>query len=225
MGGSTYLCYFSGCSGLILPKEVGKFENSGAEETDKSAAAPPRGPDLAAQNGVTAFSLTLADLDVGLGEGAGRQKRGSQQHAHSTAAAHRRSSAVLGSGQGGRRHWGQLRPHPRQEAAPHLPAAALLPEPGGDAAPGGAVLPYCSAVRCGLAVISAGSSKRKALAVLPRARLLRSLCRPPASSAPCSCLQARGNLQHRAEMRWMLRNVSFLWSELCLEINFRFKKE
>lgn len=214
MGGTTYLCHFSGCSGLILPKEeVDKPENSGAEETDKSTAAPPRGPDLAAQNGVTALSLTLADLDVGLGEGAGRQKRSSQQHAHSTAAAHRRNSAVLGSGQGGRRHWGQLRPHPRQEAAPHLPAAALLPEPGGDAAPGGAALPYCPAVRCGLAVISAGSSERKALAVLPGAMLLRSLCRPPASSTPCSCHPAtRGNLQHQAEM---LQNGCSRMSPFC----------
>lgn len=78
------------------------------------------GPDRAAQNGLNASSLTLADFDVGLGEGAGRQKRSSQQHAHGTAAAHRRSSTVLSSGRGRRRHWGQLRPHPRQEAAPHL---------------------------------------------------------------------------------------------------------
>jgi len=74
--------------------------------------------------------------------------------------------------------------------------------------------------------IGAGSSERKAVAVPPRARLLRSLCRPPAGSTPFSCRPAtRGNLQHQAEMRWMLQNVSFPRSELCLEINFRLKKK
>lgn len=175
------------------------------------------GPDRAAQNGLNASSLTLADFDVGLGEGAGRQKRSSQQHAHGTAAAHRRSSTVLSSGRGRRRHWGQLRPHPRQEAAPHL---LVLPSSPSRAGMRSRTAPPC--VGC----IGAGSSERKAVAVPPRARLLRSLCRPPAGSTPCSCRPAtRGNLQHQAEMRWMLQNVSFPRSELCLEINFRFKKK
>lgn len=126
-----------GSSSQKKQPEVDKPENPGAGQTEKSAAAPPRGSDRAAQNGLNASSLTLADFDVGLGEGAGRQQRSSQQHAHGTAAAHRRSSTVLSSGRGRRRHWGQLRPHPRQEAAPHLLVLPSSPSRAGMRLPAG----------------------------------------------------------------------------------------
>lgn len=150
-----------GSSSQKKQPEVDKPENPGAGQTEKSAAAPPRGSDRAAQNGLNAFSLTLADFDVGLGEGAGRQQRSSQQHAHGTAAAHRRSSTVLSSGRGRRRHWGQLRPHPRQEAAPHLLVLPSSPSRAGMRLPAGLrsrTAPPC-AVRRGLAVSAPGAQR------------------------------------------------------------------